>query len=39
MNFAPLTAHRDMFAPVSKLKFTVLDDYYGTMKEHTPVLY
>ena len=39
MNFAPLTAHRDMFEPVSKLKFAVLDDYYGAMKEHTPVLF
>lgn len=39
MNFAPLTAARDMFEPVSKLKFAILDDYYGAMKEHTPVLY
>lgn len=39
MNFAPLTAARDMFEPVNKLKFAILDDYYGSMKEHAPVLY
>jgi len=39
MNFAPLTAARDMFEPVNKLKFAILDDYYGSMKEHAPVLF
>lgn len=39
MNFAPLTGARDMFEPVNKLKFAILDDYYGSMKEHAPVLY
>ena len=39
MNFAPLTTARDMFEPVNKLKFAILDDYYGAMKEHSPVLY